>query len=83
MTVNTLSQEVSTFKNFQLQKRTSYPYVKKQLICARHLQFVARKMAELYSFQIYIKTSPRLQTITCFSSKKNRYDVLMKSYFLV
>jgi len=54
MTVNTLSQEVSTFKNFQSQKPTSYPYMKKQCMCARHLQFVAHKMAEIYSFQIYI-----------------------------
>lgn len=71
MTVHTLSQEVFTFKNFQSQKPTSYPYMKKQLTCARHLQFVALRMAEFYSFQIYIKTRPRLQTITCLSNTEN------------
>lgn len=82
MTGNTLSQEVSTFKNFQSHKPTSYPYMMKQLTCARHLQFVACNVAELYSFQKCIKTRPRLQTITCFSSTENGYDVLKKSYFL-
>jgi hypothetical protein len=65
MTVNTLSQEVSTFK---ILSHKNLHYMKKQLVCARHLQFVELKMAELYSFQTCIKTRPRLQTCTCFSS---------------
>jgi len=51
MTVNTLSQEVSTFKIFC---HKNLHYMKKQLVCARHLQFVELKMAELYSFQICV-----------------------------
>ena len=43
-------------------------------MCARHLQYLALKMAETLFFSNVLKkkTSPRLQTVTCFSNTENQ-----------
>jgi hypothetical protein len=70
MTVNTFSREVSTFKSFQAQKATSYQYMKKQFINARHWQSVALKLTEtLFFFKcIKKKQDPGYILIACFSN---------------